>query len=438
MSEAFEGRAGGMAAYQELAEALEERYFAILRVEPEADQVLVLQSVDNPEHMGKTLSWTAHLERYGAFLAEPAREKTMRSLSARALLESCRRGERGISLSLDYVRGGRTNWVTVVTRNRVQKDGRFRCFVFVRQTNEEHLRQRIIDLYVYNTCDFFICLDARNNSYVMFSGSESGTPLPPEICDDYEALVVDYTRDFVVPEDREMVIREMRTARVLEQLERHGVHNIYFGVEDPVRGYTRKQLRYQYYDRRAQLILFSRSDVTGIYLEERARQKELREARRRAETDPLTGLYNYGGIGRRISRILEEDAAPSALLFLDLDNFKAVNDTLGHQAGDRLLRKIAGVLRMQTREGDLQGRVGGDEFVLYLSGVGSRQAAENCAQRICEAVSRLSLSEHGVPTVSCSVGIAMVPEDGQDYNTLVRTADLRAYQAKAQGKNRYL
>ena len=71
-------------------------------------------------------------------------------------------------------------------------------------------------------------------------------------------------------------------------------------------------------------------------------------------------------------------------------------------------------------------------------GVGSRQAAENCAQRICEAVSRLSLSEHGVPTVSCSVGIAMVPEDGQDYNTLVRTADLRAYQAKAQGKNRYL
>ena len=109
MSEAFEGRAGGMAAYQELAEALEERYFAILRVEPEADQVLVLQSVDNPEHMGKTLSWTAHLERYGAFLAEPAREKTMRSLSARALLESCRRGERGISLSLDYVRGGRTN-----------------------------------------------------------------------------------------------------------------------------------------------------------------------------------------------------------------------------------------------------------------------------------------------------------------------------------------
>ena len=181
MSEAFEGRAGGMAAYQELAEALEERYFAILRVEPEADQALVLQSVDNPEHMGKTLSWTAHLERYGAFLAEPAREKTMRRLSARALLESCRRGEKGISLNLDYVRGGRTNWVTIVTRNRVQKDGRFRCFVFVRQTNEEHLRQRIIDLYVYNTCDFFICLDARNNSYVMFSGNESGTPLPPEL-----------------------------------------------------------------------------------------------------------------------------------------------------------------------------------------------------------------------------------------------------------------
>ena len=438
MSEAFEGRAGGMAAYQELAEALEERYFAILRVEPEADQALVLQSVDNPEHMGKTLSWTAHLERYGAFLAEPAREKTMRRLSARALLESCRRGERGISLSLDYVRGGRTNWVTIVTRNRVQKDGRFRCFVFVRQTNEEHLRQRIIDLYVYNTCDFFICLDARNNSYVMFSGSESDTPLPPEICDDYEALVVDYTRDFVVPEDREMVIREMRTARVLEQLERHGVHNIYFGVEDPVRGYTRKQLRYQYYDRRAQLILFSRSDVTGIYLEERARQKELREARRRAETDPLTGLYNYGGIGRRISRILEEDAAPSALLFLDLDNFKQINDSMGHQEGDRLLRKVSRVLQMQSGEGALQGRVGGDEFVVFLRRIRGREQAADCARRICEAVSRLSLPENGSLPISCSIGVALAPEDGWDYRTLCMAADRRAYRAKAQGKNRFL
>ena len=123
---------------------------------------------------------------------------------------------------------------------------------------------------------------------------------------------------------------------------------------------------------------------------------------------------------------------------MDLDNFKAVNDRFGHLVGDELLKKTAKVLKMQTRESDIQGRVGGDEFVLYLSGIKDRSQVELRAQRICEAVSRIALPEKGVPTITCSIGIAMAPYEGKNYDTLVKAADRRAYEAKARGKNRYM
>lgn len=436
MTDDLEKLKAGM--YEDLRRAVNGMFYASLRVDILEDRVLVLQSRDCPQLEGRTLPWPDYLERYARIMTEESAGTLRRRLSREALLALAEKRHKPVMMDLSYRIHGQNDWISIIVQTWTEEDGRPLACVFVRQANEDYLQRRIIDLYVYNSCDYFIYLDARRNSYVTFSVTSSGTPLPPDRCEDYEAALVDYANSFVVPEDREMVIREMHLPRVLEQLERHGVHTFYCGVLDPQRGYTRKQLTYRYYDREAQMILLSRTDVTGVYLEERARQKELQAARLQAETDSLTGLLNYGGIQLRVGEAVGRSQGVSALLFLDLDNFKAVNDTLGHQAGDRLLRKIAGVLRMQTREGDLQGRVGGDEFVLYLSGVGSRQAAENCAQRICEAVSRLSLSEHGVPTVSCSVGIAMVPEDGQDYNTLVRTADLRAYQAKAQGKNRYL
>lgn len=148
---------------------------------------------------------------------------------------------------------------------------------------QEHLLRSIIDLFVYNNCDYFIYLDAKQNRYTMFSGSQSGTPLPPSECLDYESELVKYARSFVVPEDQEKVIREMGLKRVIEQLEKNGLHTIYCGVEDPVRGYTRKRLEYRYYDRNKQMILLSRTDLTDVYLEQQRQQKVLQEALKTAE-----------------------------------------------------------------------------------------------------------------------------------------------------------
>ena len=420
----------------ELLTALEHVFFAILRVDPARDDVLILQSRDRPDLVAQHHSWSEYLASYADVLTGPGRETLNRRMTNESLLAADCGAEGMFSFDAAYQRDGRTNWVKVTVKLQ-DEDGVRSAYVFVRQTNEEHLRKSIIDLYVYNTCDYFIYLDARNNSYRMFSGSDSGTPLPPVECDDYDTALVEYARSFVVPEDQEMVIREMRIGRVLEQLERHGVHSFYCGVRDPVRGYTRKQLTYRYYDRDTQMILLSRTDVTGVYLEERARQRELQVARLEAQTDTMTGLLNYRGAVEQVGEALAAGGR-AALLFIDLDNFKQVNDTLGHLEGDRLLQRVAQVLRMQTRENDLLCRVGGDEFIVFLRGVTEKAQAADCAGRICEAIRRIPLPENGIPAISCSIGAAFAPEDGCDYHTLVRTADKLAYRAKAAGKDRVL
>ena len=145
------------------------------------------------------------------------------------------------------------------------------------ELQQEHLLRSIIDLYVFNNCDYFIYLDVRKNSYTMFSGSTSGTPLPPAKCADYSTELVKYANDFVVPEDRAHVIREMGLDRVVEDLNQSGKHIIYCGIMEPGRGYTRKRLEYRYYDREQQMVLLSRTDLTEVYREQQRQQKVLQE-----------------------------------------------------------------------------------------------------------------------------------------------------------------
>ena len=234
-----------------------------------------------------------------------------------------------------------------------------------------------------------------------------------------------------------MVIREMRIERVLEQLGAHGMHAFYCGILDPVRGYTRKRLEYRYYDQPSGMILLSRSDVTAIYREQQEHQSALKAALLRAQTDPLTGLLNYQGTLERVSEALERQRGPSMFLFIDLDNFKTVNDTLGHAMGDEFLRRVAAVLRQEAQPSDVLGRVGGDEFVVLLSGVPSADMAKKRVQRLCDAIARLTDRDFSGLPISCSIGIALAPEEGTDYASLAYKADMRAYKAKFGGKNGY-
>ncbi|MFO0122734.1 MAG: diguanylate cyclase domain-containing protein, partial [Inhella sp.] len=127
-----------------------------------------------------------------------------------------------------------------------------------------------------------------------------------------------------------------------------------------------------------------------------------------------------------------------ALLFVDLDRFKAINDTLGHAAGDRLLLMVSERLRGAVRGSDLVCRISGDEFLLLLSDAKSPEMVQATVQRMLESLSdMLELSGGQQAQVSASVGIALYPQDGEDFDELVRHADMAMYQAKQDGRARY-
>ena len=413
-----------------LTHTLNQLFLATIRIDLQKDKAFVLQSADMPEVTMRNVVWADRLKQYGEFM----HTEELEVFSSEHLLELYHCGQRIFSKEFPYYRNSTNEWMTM-TAYLTSEEGTPYATVIVRKSSGEHLLNRIVDLYVYSTCDYFIYLDVKKNSYTSFSRSDSGTPLPPAVCSDYSAEIVKYAENFVVPEDRERVIFEMSLERVLKKLETQPTHAFTCGVLDPVRGYTRKRLLYQYYNRETQMILLSRTDITDTYLEEQKNQNELRKAKQMAKTDALTGLYNLQGIVEEITRYLETSKEISALLFIDMDDFKKINDTLGHSTGNEVLRKIAETLRANVRSCDLVGRIGGDEFLVLFCGVKSAENVRQSTARLHEAVCRLS-QVFGIST-SCSIGIAVFPEDGRDYAALMECADKRVYRAKRSGKNQF-
>ncbi len=162
--------------------------------------------------------------------------------------------------------------------------------------------------------------------------------------------------------------------------------------------------------------------------------------RRQAHFDPLTGLPNRMLLLDRLDQAIvlsQRNRNRSALLCVDLDRFKHVNDTLGHAAGDALLKEAAGRLAACARESDTIARLAGDEFVLLLSGVENAMAAQRVAQRVVDAFAVPFALEGQEHFVTASIGIALYPEDGSERQLLLRNADLAMYKAKELGRNGY-
>ncbi len=173
----------------------------------------------------------------------------------------------------------------------------------------------------------------------------------------------------------------------------------------------------------------------GVGLEQLAREEELA---RLTSTDPLTGLGNRRGFLQALERRLRQLGAradPAALFYIDLDNFKLVNDGRGHQAGDEALQAVARLLRHETRQNDLAARLGGDEFALFVEQM-PEDAARRLAARLNEAAACLAeLTGDPAKPLSLSIGAAIYdPATREDAADLVNRADAAMYQAKRNGK----
>ncbi len=156
-----------------------------------------------------------------------------------------------------------------------------------------------------------------------------------------------------------------------------------------------------------------------------------------AERDALTGLANRKAFRDRLAERLaatEQGGPATAVLYVDLDRFKAVNDTLGHPVGDALLRKVADRFKSVLREGDLVARLGGDEFAIIQSGPPQPAAATALAARLVDLISRAYAVDGHVLHIGASVGVALSPDNGFEPDILLKNADLALYRAKAEGR----
>jgi diguanylate cyclase (GGDEF)-like protein/PAS domain S-box-containing protein len=159
-----------------------------------------------------------------------------------------------------------------------------------------------------------------------------------------------------------------------------------------------------------------------------------------AHHDPLTGLPNRVLFRDRFSLATawaERNGGRIALLFVDLDHFKTINDTLGHPVGDELLQQVALRLRTCVRDTDTISRLGGDEFLIALTDIDDAEDASHVAAKIVEALSvPLHIGDHEL-TATLSLGVALWPDDGTDFDILLQRADTAMYQAKGAGRNTY-
>lgn len=178
--------------------------------------------------------------------------------------------------------------------------------------------------------------------------------------------------------------------------------------------------------------------LLGILLIHNRKTKEIRIM---SETDALTGLYNRRAAENHITRQMQEDGrnpdCVRPLISIDLDKFKQVNDTYGHLEGDALLIAVADTIKTSVRNSDIVGRIGGDEFIVYLGNVTDKKDAEAVADKLCTAIRSLSTLKPEWSEISASIGISFADRAEIEMEELYIAADKAMYSSKGNGRNQY-
>lgn len=164
--------------------------------------------------------------------------------------------------------------------------------------------------------------------------------------------------------------------------------------------------------------------------------EENRDLADKADTDLLTGLNNKLATERKIKEYMELHPDEQALMFvLDIDNFKKINDTMGHAFGDEVIRTLGHQIRGEFRVSDIIGRIGGDEFMIFLKNLKDDSLVEQEANRVANFFANFQAGEYVKYSATASIGAAVYPRDASDFESLYKAADKALYKAKERGKN---
>ncbi|MGE0311282.1 MAG: EAL domain-containing protein [Lautropia sp.] len=173
------------------------------------------------------------------------------------------------------------------------------------------------------------------------------------------------------------------------------------------------------------------SRTMSLYLQRKTAEKRLLHA---SMHDPLTGLPNRVFLTEQLQQRLSNNE-PAAVLYVDLDRFKPINDTLGHQVGDQVLIEVARRFRESIEPADVAGRIGGDEFILLLDKKDDKDEVERQARKILDAIEKPFILQNRAYFLSASIGVALSPANGTDATILIKCADSAMYQVKSEGRN---
>jgi diguanylate cyclase (GGDEF)-like protein len=168
-------------------------------------------------------------------------------------------------------------------------------------------------------------------------------------------------------------------------------------------------------------------------------KRELEALEYKATRDPLTGVYNKEITIKKIDKFISGNKnGLHVLMFVDFDDFKKINDTYGHLPGDKVLVHVIGCIKERFHDGEIIGRIGGDEFVVFIGNITDINEVLNKAKQLKEALDTVFVYNDQSIKISASIGIAIYPEAGHHYEQLIFHADQALYEVKEQGKNDYL
>ncbi len=329
---------------------------------------------------------------------------------------------------------GRIRWLSFSGNRSVEPDGTeiYRCIYTditdVKQTEQELLYEKeryclILDCMENITYEYDLEQDRMTFYYrSLDTGRQDSHVLSP-----YTALLRENA--YVAPEYQDLVLKMLRGECPGDPQEILAL-----------RPENRASRQYTWHEIRNVAVRDADGEIIrsiGILMDIDDRKRETIRLRYRSERDSLTGLYNKAACFANISDYLKQGDANRihAVLMIDFDDFKAVNDTFGHQYGDAILSRIGKGMRRLFRESDVVGRIGGDEFLVFMKDLVDEGIVREKAGALCSLFRKLYPSEKG--KISGSVGISFYPKDGRSYEELLRKADLALYGAKKSGKDSY-
>ena len=423
--------------FDESSFLLDKLCIAAFKVDVDNNRVLVLSNSMRPIEVGFEFRWSnyTHTCLNGLFATNLSAWQKIQPEVLKQRLINSHYNQENLSFTIELLHSTQYSSSLYLQLTYLKEDNTNYFYITLKQDTEQSLLQSIVNTFVFNNSDYFIRVSLKDDYFTTISASENCLSLPP-LEGQYSSELIKYAKIYVVHEDQDYVIEQMKIDNIIKRLSQQESFSIFFGLfENGI--YKRKKLEFRYLDEKdKEIVLLSRSDITEAYNEERLKVRKLQDMLRRAYTDSLTGLLNRQGMLEQVQARLNSSKTNElfALLFIDLDNFKPINDNLGHPIGDRVLKDVAVVLKDELRASDdLTGRIGGDEFLVIVSHLKDKNHAKLVALRLIRRIEGIVPDENSHYRISASVGISFNNEVN-DLQSLIDTADKRVYQAKSQGK----